>query len=150
MSALTDALFSSALAQQLLTRASFPDRTQLHCAVSGGADSLALLALATRTERHVSVWHVDHGLRAESADEFAFVRSICEQLNVECTLRSVEVAPGRFSRSRVVTFTTRHVLVNQSGRKLLWRRATAGGDRGEDGAAPPPPPPSSSSSSSSS
>jgi tRNA(Ile)-lysidine synthase len=94
MSALTDALFSSALAQQLLTRASFPDRTQLHCAVSGGADSLALLALATRTERHVSVWHVDHGLRAESADEFAFVRSICEQLNVECTLRSVEVAPG--------------------------------------------------------
>lgn len=94
MSALIDALFSSPLASGLLSRARFPHRNTLHCAVSGGADSLALLFLAARTEQPVTVWHIDHGLRAESTREFAFVESICAQLNVECVLRSIAVEQG--------------------------------------------------------
>lgn len=94
MRAIADALQSSSLASALLSRADFPNRAELHCAVSGGADSLALLLLATRTNRRVIAWHVDHGLRTESSGEFAFVQSICEQLNVECTLRSIQLTLG--------------------------------------------------------
>ena len=94
MRAIADALQSSSLASALLSRAEFPNRAELHCAVSGGADSLALLLLATRTNRRVMAWHVDHGLRTESSGEFAFVQSICEQLNVECTLRSIQLTLG--------------------------------------------------------
>ena len=94
MRAITDALLASSLASALSSRANFPNRAELHCAVSGGADSLALLLLAARTGRHVTAWHVDHGLRAESSGEFAFVQSMCEQLNVGCTLRSIQLTPG--------------------------------------------------------
>jgi tRNA(Ile)-lysidine synthase len=45
----------------LLARCSFPSGP-LTCAVSGGADSLALLVLATATANPVTAVHVDHGL----------------------------------------------------------------------------------------
>src|SRR4051794_34905984 len=48
----------------LLSRCSFPSSgTDVHCAVSGGADSLALLLLAVAAGCRVSAIHVDHGLR---------------------------------------------------------------------------------------
>ena len=54
-------------------------------AVSGGADSVCLLALlcAWREPRGISIraLHVHHGLRGEEADRDAdFVRSLCEGL----------------------------------------------------------------------
>jgi tRNA(Ile)-lysidine synthase len=94
VSAITDALFSSTLATNLLARTTFPSQTDLHCAVSGGADSLALLLLAVRSESHVTAWHVDHGLRPESLNDAAHVEDICKELGVAYELRSVEVAPG--------------------------------------------------------
>ena len=52
-------------------------------AVSGGADSLALLLLASATmAERVMVATVDHGLRPEAADEAAYVGKICSQLNL--------------------------------------------------------------------
>jgi tRNA(Ile)-lysidine synthase len=94
VSAIADALFSSTLATNLLARTTFPSQTDLHCAVSGGADSLALLLLAVRSESHVTAWHVDHGLRPESLNDAAYVEDICKELGVAYELRSVEVAPG--------------------------------------------------------
>ena len=94
MSAITDALFSSTLATNLLARTTFPSQTNVHCAVSGGADSLALLLLAVRSEARVTAWHVDHGLRPESLHDAAHVEDICKELGVAYELRSVEVAPG--------------------------------------------------------
>ena len=44
------------------------------CAVSGGADSLALLVLAVAAGCEVTAVHVDHGLRAGSAGEADVVR----------------------------------------------------------------------------
>ena len=57
-------------------------------AVSGGADSMALLALATAAMMQesatfqVTVAHVHHGLRDASDDEFEFVKDECKRLNV--------------------------------------------------------------------
>ena len=52
--------------------ADIPPGTPILAAVSGGADSIALWDLLG--ERHpVTVWHLDHGLRAESAADAAWV-----------------------------------------------------------------------------
>lgn len=54
--------------EQLVARCSFPPTgTPVTCAVSGGADSLALLALAVSAGCAVTAVHVDHGLRAGSS-----------------------------------------------------------------------------------
>jgi tRNA(Ile)-lysidine synthase len=94
MSALREALFTSPTATGLLARCEFPLEQPLHCAVSGGADSLALLLLACRTERDVSAWHVDHGLRSGSADDYTFVHDVAAQLGIDVALRTVRVEPG--------------------------------------------------------
>lgn len=55
----------------------------LGIAVSGGSDSLALLLLARAAfPGAVAAATVDHGLRAESAAEAAFVASICARIGV--------------------------------------------------------------------
>lgn len=84
----------SATATGLLSRTHFPAEGPLNCAVSGGADSLALLLLARRTGRHVTAWHVDHGLRPESKNEGLCVYEIAEALGAEFQSRSVHVADG--------------------------------------------------------
>jgi tRNA(Ile)-lysidine synthase len=56
---------------------------KLGVAVSGGADSLALLLLAAAAyPGHVVAATVDHGLRPEAAKEAAFVHRLCERLGV--------------------------------------------------------------------
>lgn len=94
MSALRDALHSSSLATGLLQRCSFPFEGHLHCAVSGGADSIALLLLASRTNRQVTAWHVDHGLRSDSSNDFVFVKQIAAALEAHVELRTLAVQPG--------------------------------------------------------
>ncbi|MFM8644379.1 MAG: tRNA lysidine(34) synthetase TilS [Actinomycetota bacterium] len=94
MSALRDALFTSSLASGMLARSTFPSNDHLHCAVSGGADSLVLLMLACRTERPVTAWHVDHGLRENTANEHHFVRQVAESLDATVELRTVHIGPG--------------------------------------------------------
>jgi tRNA(Ile)-lysidine synthase len=56
---------------------------KLGLAVSGGADSLALLLLAAAAyPGAVAAATVDHGLRAEAAEEAAFVGTVCASLGV--------------------------------------------------------------------
>ena len=94
MSALRERLFTSVFASGLAARSNFPLETQLHCAVSGGADSLALLLLACRTEMPVTVWHVDHSLRHDSSREADFVAKIASELGAEFESRTVRVEHG--------------------------------------------------------
>jgi tRNA(Ile)-lysidine synthase len=64
------------LIDDLVGRCTFPAAgTPLVCAVSGGADSLALLVLATAAGCEVTAVHVDHGLRPDSAAEAEVVAS---------------------------------------------------------------------------
>jgi tRNA(Ile)-lysidine synthase len=94
MSALLAALTSSAYAQSLLTRTRFPGNHHLHCAVSGGPDSLALLLLARLSGATTTAWHVDHSLRDGSQHEFARVRDIAAALGIEARSCTVVVEPG--------------------------------------------------------
>lgn len=83
------------LVEELLARCWFPPPGQpLDCAVSGGADSLALLALACASGRRVRAIHVNHGLRSGSAEEAGVVAAVAERVGAGFRAEAVEVAPG--------------------------------------------------------
>jgi len=67
-------------------------------AVSGGADSVALLhllhALAPSWRLTLHVVHVDHGLRPDSAADAAFVRELGARLGLPVEVERVHVGPG--------------------------------------------------------
>ena len=66
----------------------------LGLAVSGGADSLALLLLAAHAlPGEIAVASVDHGLRLEAASELALVGDVCAALDVPFTALKVRLAP---------------------------------------------------------
>lgn len=62
--------------------------------MSGGPDSLALLALAVDAELRVTAVHVDHGLRAGSADEADVVRDVAVSLRAGFRSARVDVGAG--------------------------------------------------------
>lgn len=64
------------------------------CAVSGGADSLALLVLATAAGCDVTAHHVDHGLRPGSAGEVSVVAAAAGRFGARFEAHRVDVAPG--------------------------------------------------------
>jgi tRNA(Ile)-lysidine synthase len=79
----------------LLPRCRFPaPGTEVHAAVSGGADSLALLVLAVAARCEVTAHHVDHGLRPGSAAEAGVVAAAAERFGARFRSWTVEVSPG--------------------------------------------------------
>lgn len=85
----------SPLVRQLLERCDFPaSGVAVHCAVSGGADSLALLALAVARGLDVTVHHVDHRLRPESGEEASWVRARVHELGATFVSHTVQVDAG--------------------------------------------------------
>ena len=72
-----------------------PHDWKLGLAVSGGPDSMALLLLAAEAlPGRIEAATVDHGLRAGSADEAAFVGTECAKLGVPHAALAVVVPPG--------------------------------------------------------
>ena len=70
-------------------------------AVSGGADSLALMALAAESfAGHAQVLSVDHGLRAESAAECAMVASLAAGLGLRHETLTPSLPPGGDMQAR--------------------------------------------------
>lgn len=72
---------------------------RVNCAVSGGADSMALLwglyLLKDKLEIHLAAVHFNHGLRgAESDAEEAFVREFCARFEIPLTVGRGIVTPG--------------------------------------------------------
>src|SRR5437764_7816194 len=62
-------------------------------AVSGGADSVALLRALHACGVPLTVAHVNHRLRGSDSDgDEQFVRELCGMLGVECRVKSVDVA----------------------------------------------------------
>jgi tRNA(Ile)-lysidine synthase len=84
-----------AVRADLLARTTFPaPGTPVTAAVSGGADSLALLVLAVAAGCRVTAVHVDHGLRPGSAAEADVVRDAAAGLGAGFRAEAVTVAPG--------------------------------------------------------
>lgn len=84
-----------------------PEADRLLVAVSGGGDSLALLLLAHAVlgERCFAAT-VDHGLRGESAQEAAFVASLCDRLGIAHAILS-EAMPPRVGRTANISARAR-------------------------------------------
>jgi len=60
-----------------------PREARIGIAVSGGADSLALLLLAAEARPgNIEAATIDHGLRAEAHEEAAMVARLCERLGI--------------------------------------------------------------------
>lgn len=79
----------------LLERCTFPPPgSPLRCGVSGGADSLALLVLATAGGCEVTAVHVDHGLRPNGDAEAAVVADAARRFGARFEAHRVEVPPG--------------------------------------------------------
>lgn len=68
--------------------------TSVHCAVSGGADSLALMLLASAHGLHVTAHHVDHGLRPTSSADIEVVRQVAEPLGIPVVLHTLSISDG--------------------------------------------------------
>lgn len=103
----------------------WPDgEARLGLAVSGGADSLALLLLAAAAlPGRVAVASVDHGLRPENAGEAAMVAGVCARLDVPHETLRVTLAPGNLQhRARAARY---EALGEWCGRNAIAALATA-------------------------
>ena len=81
--------------EALLARCTFPGAgTKVACGLSGGPDSVALVALATAAGLDVTAWHVDHGLRPSSGADAEAARVVADRLGAGFELREVSVEPG--------------------------------------------------------
>jgi hypoxanthine phosphoribosyltransferase len=135
------------LLSELLPRCTFPPPgTPLPCAVSGGADSLALLLLAAAAGCEVTAIHVDHGLREGSAEEAGVVTAAADRVGarVECRRVSVVPGPNLEARARAARFAvlppdvaTGHTMDDQAETILVNLLRGAGAD-GLAGMAPGP------------
>ncbi len=98
----------STIITRLLPLCDFPPTgSSVSCAVSGGADSLALLALACAAELRVTAIHVDHQLRIGSSEESSLVRSCAKEVGAEFRAVTVHVGagPNLEARARVARYT---------------------------------------------
>lgn len=122
----------------LADRCTFPPAgSQLDCAVSGGADSSALLVLAAAAGCRVTAHHVDHGLRAGSDREAAVVEALAAQVGAEFRSVSVKVVDGpnlearaRAARAGVLPrgTATGHTMDDQAETVLINLLRGAGSD----------------------
>ena len=101
MPSLVDSARGLPLVSDLLSRCIFPlPNTHVDCAVSGGADSVALLVLACAANLSITAWHVDHGLRDNSHTEAALVEQFATQLGAQFESRTVPVEQGANTEAR--------------------------------------------------
>ena len=101
MPSLADTARGLPLATDLLSRCTFPpEHSHVDCAVSGGADSVALFVLACAANLNVTAWHVDHGLRENSHTEAALVAQLAAQLGAQFETRTVSVEQGANTEAR--------------------------------------------------
>ncbi len=82
-------------ADELLKKCNFPPAgTAYDCAVSGGPDSLSLLALAVRAGLEVTCYHVDHQIRSGSHLEVELVQKAADFFRAAFIALQVKVDPG--------------------------------------------------------
>jgi len=94
-----------------------PAGATLVVCVSGGADSVALLRLLHAAGSWpLVVFHLDHGLRTESAADAVWVVSLCRDLGVACEVATVALRELARARKQGL---------EQAGREERYRRVAA-------------------------
>jgi tRNA(Ile)-lysidine synthase len=94
----------------LIRRCTFAEEPgPLACAVSGGADSLALLVLAVAADRDAVAHHVDHGLRKDSCEDAHVVNEVAAALGVAVVVHRVALDDGPNLEARART--ARHTVL---------------------------------------
>ncbi|MGL4854372.1 MAG: tRNA lysidine(34) synthetase TilS, partial [Lentisphaeria bacterium] len=73
-------------------RLNYSDGRQLVVGFSGGADSLALLAILVANSLKVKAIHFNHGLREESNKEEIFCKEVCDKLGVELEIVRLDLS----------------------------------------------------------
>ncbi len=85
----------SDLITELLPRCIFPPPgTPVSCAVSGGADSMALMVLAVKHGLCVTAHHINHSLRHDSDDDVQLIAPLAKRLDIELVVQRVSVGHG--------------------------------------------------------
>jgi tRNA(Ile)-lysidine synthase len=88
--------FERAVIESMRTRHLLRAGARVVAGISGGPDSVALLGVLCACARvwgvRVYAAHLDHGLRASSAKDAAFVKALCVRWNVPCSVARVAVA----------------------------------------------------------
>ena len=79
---------------ELLARCDFGESSELALGVSGGADSVAMALLAAQTQRPLTIWHVNHGIRDTSDAEAEHVKKFAVSLGAAFELRTLELSDG--------------------------------------------------------
>jgi len=92
-----------------------PAGTRVLVAVSGGADSTALLVALHEAGLEPAVAHFDHGLRPDSTEDAAHVVRLAKKLGLECRVRRWRAAKKGEARAREARYD------------FLHRAAAAGG-----------------------
>lgn len=147
MTAFGDAVRKHEVVNDLLLRCAFPEpRSPVHCAVSGGADSVALLVLAVAHGCTATAWHVDHHLRPDGEREAELVRALATRLGCAFELRHVTVdsSANVEARAREARFAamppgvlTGHTADDQA-ETMLVNLLRGAGTRGLAGMSPSP------------
>jgi len=105
----------------LLTRCTFPaPATPAVAAVSGGADSLALLVLAVAADLDVVAVHVDHGLRPDADRESRRVDEVAAALGVASRSLTVDVGVGSNLEARARRARHDALAAEAAGRTVLF------------------------------
>ncbi len=78
-------------------------------AVSGGADSVALLHMLREEGRELAAAHYNHGLRPEADADEAFVKTLCEDWGIPFTAGRGDVAAEAARRGAGVEETAREM-----------------------------------------
>ncbi len=105
-------------------------RSDVVVACSGGADSLALLALACAAGLRPTAAYVDHGLRPTSAGDFAVVAAASERLGavgavLVAPVARIEAGPNVEARARVARYESLERARRECGARVILVGHTA-------------------------
>jgi tRNA(Ile)-lysidine synthase len=110
-----------AVRRQLKRQAMLPAGDLGLVAVSGGADSTALLLALHQLGCRLAVAHLDHGLRAESAADAEWVRQLAGRLGLACVVERRDVAAYRRRRKlslEAAAREVRHAFLRETAERL--------------------------------
>ena len=101
----------------LISSVSWPQPGTYLLAISGGADSMVLLDLFATSERgyRLSIAHVDHGLRSDSATDAQFVVEAAQNYELNCIVNHAQLSPHA---SEAAARQARYQLLAQTARQI--------------------------------